>query len=220
MSLLSRLVMLAAVATAPLATATAPTAARAYPIDCAILLCMAGGFPPLTECSAAKAEVIRRITPWPVEPPLQLWRCPMGISPEGAALAGITPLPLGPDGLTSEVRAYRDSIEIYHIRYRRVRDREGTVMVTDRTEVGAYGGAGTFTWQGASFAHGPEWLAGAVGGTRTEIRACLRDNDSGCLRYETVGYENRGRHEFTTLRGVALRYRDHTGAIHDEFVRY
>lgn len=46
------------------AFAPAP-AAQAYPIDCAILLCMAGGFPASVECSRAKAEVIRRITPWP-----------------------------------------------------------------------------------------------------------------------------------------------------------
>jgi hypothetical protein len=51
--------------------------AAAYPIDCAILLCLSGGWPASAECTAAKAEVIRRITPFPVEPPLQIWRCPM-----------------------------------------------------------------------------------------------------------------------------------------------
>ena len=54
--------------------------AGAYPIDCAILLCLAGGWPSSTECAAARAEFIRRITPWPIEPPLQIWRCPMGAS--------------------------------------------------------------------------------------------------------------------------------------------
>ena len=54
-----------------------PAPARAYQIDCAILLCLAGGFPPSTPCAAARAEMIRRITPWPIEPPLQIWRCPM-----------------------------------------------------------------------------------------------------------------------------------------------
>jgi hypothetical protein len=52
--------------------------ADAYPIDCAILLCLAGGWPTSAPCAAAKAEFIRRITPWPIEPPLQIWRCPMG----------------------------------------------------------------------------------------------------------------------------------------------
>lgn len=55
---------------------TAP--AYAYPIDCAIFLCLAGGWPSSPDCNAARAEFIRRITPLPVEPPLQLWRCPMG----------------------------------------------------------------------------------------------------------------------------------------------
>lgn len=43
--------------------------ARAYDMDCAIMLCMAGGFPPSPVCAAAYAEMIRRITPWPVRPP-------------------------------------------------------------------------------------------------------------------------------------------------------
>lgn len=57
---------------------TAP--AYAYPIDCAIFLCLAGGWPSSPDCNAARAEFIRRITPLPVEPPLQLWRCPMGVT--------------------------------------------------------------------------------------------------------------------------------------------
>jgi len=54
--------------------------AQTYPIDCAILLCLSGGWPASVPCSLARAEFIRRITPWPVEPPLQIWRCPMGAS--------------------------------------------------------------------------------------------------------------------------------------------
>ena len=58
-------------------SAAVPTETHAYSIDCAILLCLAGGFPPSAPCASARAEMIRRITPWPIEPPLQLWRCPM-----------------------------------------------------------------------------------------------------------------------------------------------
>lgn len=54
--------------------------AQTYPIDCAILLCLSGGWPASEPCSRGRAEFIRRITPWPVEPPLQIWRCPMGAS--------------------------------------------------------------------------------------------------------------------------------------------
>lgn len=53
-------------------------AAQSYPIDCAILLCLSGGWPTSVPCALARAEFIRRITPWPIEPPLQIWRCPMG----------------------------------------------------------------------------------------------------------------------------------------------
>ncbi|MCE6967535.1 hypothetical protein [Cereibacter sphaeroides] len=86
-------------------------AAAAYPIDCAILICMAGGFPSSAECAAAKREVIRRITPHPVEPPLQLWNCPMNVDPAVAASIGLAPASLGSDGLTPEVRGIRDAIE-------------------------------------------------------------------------------------------------------------
>ena len=51
--------------------------AQAYPVDCAILLCLAGGWPASTECAHARTVFIARITPWPVEPPLQIWNCPM-----------------------------------------------------------------------------------------------------------------------------------------------
>lgn len=65
-----------------LATGALPstTKAQTYPIDCAILLCLSGGWPASVPCSHARAEFVRRITPWPVEPPLQIWRCPMGAS--------------------------------------------------------------------------------------------------------------------------------------------
>lgn len=68
-----------------------PVRAQTYPIDCAILLCLSGGWPASVPCVRARAEFIRRITPWPVEPPLQIWRCPMAASHE------IEPQPSGTD---------------------------------------------------------------------------------------------------------------------------
>lgn len=56
------------------------TPAAAYPVDCAILLCLAGGWPASAECAHARAVFIARITPWPIEPPLQIWNCPMRAS--------------------------------------------------------------------------------------------------------------------------------------------
>ncbi len=62
------------------ATSLLPTRAAAYPVDCAILLCLAGGWPASAECVHARAVFIARITPWPIEPPLQIWNCPMRAS--------------------------------------------------------------------------------------------------------------------------------------------
>ena len=53
---------------------------QAYQVDCAILLCLSGGWPASAPCAHARAVFIQRITPWPIEPPLQIWRCPMGAS--------------------------------------------------------------------------------------------------------------------------------------------
>ncbi len=61
--------------------------AQGYQIDCAILLCLAGGWPASEPCARARAEFIRRITPWPIEPPLQIWRCPMGAAFEPGSRA-------------------------------------------------------------------------------------------------------------------------------------
>jgi hypothetical protein len=55
-----------------------PAPASAYEVDCAILLCLSGGWPASAECNHARAVFIQRITPWPIEPPLQIWRCSMG----------------------------------------------------------------------------------------------------------------------------------------------
>lgn len=197
----------------------------AYPIDCAIFLCMAGGFPPSAECAAAKAEVIRRITPWPVEPPLQLWRCPMSVDRVTAARIGLTSS-LGPDGLPDEVRQYRDAVEIYHIQaYARRRVRDETDRVIDATQRGHYLPDGSFAWVQASYEKGPAWLAEAAGGQRVDIKECVswgRDGD--CRRERIIGQENRAGSSLnlwrTHIRGVAFRYTDHEGSQHTEFVRY
>lgn len=210
-----------------------PQPSHAYPIDCAILLCLAGGFPASAECAAAKVEMIRRITPFPIEPPLQLWNCPMGGGAGGAAGAGMASF--GPDGLTPEVRQYRDGIELYHIkRYSSKRNQDGSYTIQDFTEAGDYDADGDFSWTTASFANGPAWLAGAVGGRREPLQECVRTSSGGtCLSYKTVGYTNvygsQGVIGSTgslsswtpsTLRGVAIRYLDYQGNEHAEFVSY
>ncbi len=112
----SRLGTLAASLSASVALATlsptllpSPARAQSYPIDCAILLCLAGGWPASVPCARARAEFIRRITPWPVEPPLQIWNCPMNTAfqtdPDGALLPRIFKLAYDPEQVRGVTRA-------------------------------------------------------------------------------------------------------------------
>lgn len=155
-------------------------AAQSYPIDCAILLCLAGGFPASAECTAARIEMIRRVTPWPVEPPLQLWNCPLRAS-------GLPPLPnMGRDGLTDEIRGYRDGIEVYHVNYSGQRN-SGGVDVYDSTRRGFYDDNGLFRWVGMSLGDTPSWVQ------------------------DRIGY--RGGDQSRTFRGIAMRTMDYSGQI-------
>lgn len=69
---------------------------RAYDIDCAIILCMAGGFPASAVCSAAYRTMIRRITPHPVRPPFGV--CTFASAPSGTS-ASAAEVPLDTSGL-------------------------------------------------------------------------------------------------------------------------
>ncbi len=75
-----------------------PQKARAYDIDCAIMLCMAGGFPPSAVCARAYRTMIRRITPWPSRPPFGI--CTYAAVP--IALGG----PGGTDDLDTTIPDY------------------------------------------------------------------------------------------------------------------
>lgn len=82
--MIKRLLTTSAAAVLGIALTTADRA-EAYAVDCAILLCLAGGWPSSAECTHARAVFIRRITPFPIEPPLQIWRCPMGVAANSAS---------------------------------------------------------------------------------------------------------------------------------------
>ena len=197
--------------------------ARAYPIDCAIFLCLAGGFPPSAECTAAKATMIRRITPWPVTPPLQLWNCPLGLPAGFVPVPGSPEIRLGPDGLTDEVRGYRDAIEIYHIRTSPPMSSDDPPgSWRDHTQRGVYLEDGSHRWVSASLRHGPEWLAGSDRIRRVPIRVCARETDNGCWEWRISHYENWPGGGFWGGYGrvVAIRYEDHEGRKHTEFVNY
>lgn len=156
--------------------------AQAYQVDCAILLCLAGGWPASAPCSHARAVFIRRITPWPIEPPLQIWRCPMGasfktpapLSPmerlyeiafQKAPQASLpqAPLPLiqvqldeqADIDISGDAFDFVRSIRVFHIQFDQHRSRDGDCIVSDATRLGSYGVQGDYHWTPSSVARVP-----------------------------------------------------------------
>jgi hypothetical protein len=169
----------AAISVSGLMVSVAP--ARAYEVDCAILLCLAGGWPASAPCAHAKAVFIRRITPWPIEPPLQIWRCPMGVSfndprplspmerlydiaiRDPLDQQELTPLPLvriqaeeqADIDISGDAYDFVRSIRVYHIQYRQHESRDGECNRTDSTRSGSYGVQGDYRWTGSNVAEVP-----------------------------------------------------------------
>tara|TARA_R110002012_G_scaffold173627_1_gene338381 strand:- start:350 stop:1006 length:657 start_codon:yes stop_codon:yes gene_type:complete len=193
--------------------------AQAYQVDCAILLCLAGGWPASAPCAHARAVFIRRITPWPIEPPLQIWRCPMGASLNAPAplspmerLYDITfrnePWVSIPEDLMPLVQVQSDeqadidisgdafdfvrSIRVFHIQLQQERSRGGECITSDYTRRGKYGSQGSFIWSPSKVADVPQMSA--------------LTSSSGCRNY--------------TFRAVFVDWRDHAGTYGFEEVRY
>ncbi len=160
----------AVAATAVSVSLAAPAAA--YPVDCAILLCLAGGWPASAECAHARSVFIARITPWPVEPPLQIWNCPMraSLSREKAPMERLFeimgrqeggPWPQSQVESSSELYLVQDradvdisdpaydfvrSIHVFQIEYRRHRNKDGDCNTWSTIREGTYGEQGDFAW--------------------------------------------------------------------------
>jgi hypothetical protein len=158
-----------------LSTATA-TPAAAYPVDCAILLCLAGGWPASAECAHARAVFIARITPWPVEPPLQIWNCPMraSLGREKAPMERLfeiairqeaVPRPQSSADSPAELHLVQDqadvdisdpvydfvrSIHVFQIEYWRHRNKDGDCSTSYSIRAGTYGEQGEFGWRRTS----------------------------------------------------------------------
>lgn len=141
----------------------------AYPVDCAILLCLAGGWPASAECAHARAVFIRRITPWPIEPPLQIWNCPMRAGFRGEAqpmerlfdiavrgepvplvLSRETPLALqlvqdrADVDISDPVFDFVRSIRVFEITYRQRSSEKGECKKTSAIYEGSYGLQGDY----------------------------------------------------------------------------
>ena len=164
------------------ATFLQPTRAVAYPVDCAILLCLAGGWPASAECAQARAVFIARITPWPIEPPLQIWNCPMRASfpvtegPLNRLLAiafpaeNTRPLFSKPEPLSDLLRVqdaadvdisdpafdFVRSIRVFEITYQQRRNSDGDCYTWSAVYEGSYGEQGDYTRRRSSVSAVPE----------------------------------------------------------------
>ena len=163
-----------------LSTATVLPAA-AYPVDCAILLCLAGGWPASVECAYARAVFIRRITPWPVEPPLQIWNCPMHaalrkettverlldvtfraggtLKSLPMSLPGIPALPVADQAnmdISDPAYDFVRSIRVYQTEYSQRRNHDGDCNRWSSVRVGTYGEQGDYRWNWSSLGQIPE----------------------------------------------------------------
>lgn len=193
--------------------------AQAYQVDCAILLCLAGGWPESAPCAHARAVFIRRITPWPIEPPLQIWRCPMGASFSAPAVESPmerlydiafrdAPQVSVPQDPLSLVQAKSDegadidisgdafdfvrSIRVFHIQFDQHRSRDGDCIVSDATRLGSYGAQGGYHWNRSSVVQVPP--------------ASELPNTESC--------------NWLIYRSVFVDWRDHEGNYGFEEVRY
>ena len=143
--------------------------AAAYPVDCAILLCLAGGWPASAECAHARAVFIRRITPWPIEPPLQIWNCPMRASFRGEAkpierlfdiavhgqsvpLVSVPETPLALQlvqdradvDISDPAFDFLRSIRVFEVTFRQHRNRDGDCNRVASIYMGTYGAQGEY----------------------------------------------------------------------------
>lgn len=197
--------------------ASAP--AQAYQVDCAILLCLSGGWPASAPCAHARAVFIQRITPWPIEPPLQIWRCPMGASSndpdplsrmerlydiafreEPSVSLTTDPslvVPVQSDeqadiDISGDAFDFVRSIRVYHIQFSQRQNRDGDCIRLDSTRLGSYGVQGDYRWTRSTVAQVPP---------SSEL-----PRPGGC---GSVSY-----------RSVFVDWRDHTGNYGFEEVHY
>lgn len=168
--------------------------AQTYPIDCAILLCLSGGWPASVPCARARAEFVRRITPWPVEPPLQIWRCPMGTSFEGPAMP--RPTDRADIDISGPEFNFLRSIRLFDVRqaWQRQSGEEGSCYRSTSVFLGSYETQGNFSWRSSSLAALPDahvglegWGEDCPGITHRSVFVEWRDY-SGNYGFEQVNY--------------------------------
>ena len=200
------------------ATLTAlATPASAYPVDCAILLCLAGGWPASLECGQARAVFIARITPWPVEPPLQIWNCPMHASTvrtrrieqlfevalRPKSLPPLSLKPAAPPALlpvadqadvdiSDPAYDFVRSIHVYQTEFSQHRGHDDNCTRTAYVQLGTYGAQGDYTWARSSIDALPDASGLRVPGNCNDYRYRSvfvdRRDYAGTYGFEEVNY--------------------------------
>lgn len=132
------------------------------PIDCEILICMAAGFPAASGCTPALNEMVDRVTPWPIEPPLQIWNCPMNIPREYGNYE---------IDLASPEYAFVTSFKVFNVNIDADRDESGSCSRSSTIEVGTYDDTGAFQWRDGSRASVPAAVGVEMTGCSQRLRA-------------------------------------------------
>jgi len=188
---------------AALLSIVSPQPAKAYQVDCAILLCLAGGWPASAECAHARAVFIRRITPWPIEPPLQIWRCPMGVSMSAPMQSRPSPVQAivaqvsQGGGADIDISGFEfdfvRSIRVWDVRHysHRRGGRDDDCSETSYMRLGSYSLQGEFGWRYTGPETAPTWVLPS--------RRCSSGN---------------------WRRGVGVEWEDHEGNHGYEWVPY
>jgi len=152
---------------------------------------------------AAKAYQVR-ITPWPIEPPLQIWRCPMGVSERapmqstapkiweasyrnGQALGEVILAQVAEGGADIDI----SGLEFDFVRSIRVWDVRYYCSESYNMRLGTYGTQGEFGWQRTTPAAAPKWVLSS--------RRCSSSS---------------------WRRGVGVEWEDHEGTHGYEWVAY
>ena len=144
-----------------------PFAAQAQenPIDCEILICMAAGFPVASGCGPAYSEVLDRVTPFPIEPPLQIWNCPFDIPKEYGNYQV---------DLSSPEYSFATTFRVYHMDINN-RRKDGKCQRSSTVEVGTYDNTGAFSWEDSSRFDVPEAAGLSTTGCTLNVRAIFVD---------------------------------------------
>ena len=147
--------LLRTLSAAAILTGAATEPAAAYPVDCAILLYLAGGWPAHPVCQNARAVFMTRATPWPVEPPLQIWRLPHGRGRGRGRRGSVAVHGGGRRHLRPRLRPRPLDPGPRHQYCQRSTSEGQECYRSDRSRLGAYGPQGEFAWEEMSVAAVP-----------------------------------------------------------------